>query len=204
MSEADTLVSVIVGVCRQDPERWRQFDTIYRPMLLTYMRNRGLSEFHAQDLVQDVFVKLLSRLHTYDHARCRFRSWLFTVANRTLIDFIRREASRKRALDGWMLQVLQPSPSDSIKLEQEWTQIHRQKILAHALRVVRAGTSSKSWICFEQRLLRNRSGSEIARDLGISPNEVYVNACRVMKRVRSFCDGFDEDISHGFDSEVGR
>ena len=33
MSNTDTLVSVIVGVCQQDPERWRQFDAIYRPML---------------------------------------------------------------------------------------------------------------------------------------------------------------------------
>ena len=33
MSNSDTLVSVIVGVCQQDPERWREFDAIYRPML---------------------------------------------------------------------------------------------------------------------------------------------------------------------------
>ena len=53
MAESNTLVSVIVGVCQRDPERWRQFDAIYRPMLLTYMRNRGLSESHAQDVVQE-------------------------------------------------------------------------------------------------------------------------------------------------------
>jgi len=28
MSNTDTLVSVIDGVCQQDPERWRQFDVI--------------------------------------------------------------------------------------------------------------------------------------------------------------------------------
>jgi RNA polymerase sigma-70 factor (ECF subfamily) len=202
MSESNTLVSVILGVREQDPERWRQFDAIYRPMLLAYMRNRGLSESHAQDVVQEVFLKLLTKLCTYDLGRSRFRTWLFTVANRTLIDFIRREATRRRLLDGCMAQLLNPTPSDSIRLEQEWTRIHRQKILAHALRVVRSGTSPKSWACFEQRLLRNRTGGEIARDLGVTPNDVYVNACRVMKRVRSLCDAFDEDMSHGFESDI--
>ena len=133
MAESNTLVSVIIGVCRRDPERWRQFDAIYRPMLLAYMRNRGLGESHAQDVVQDIFVKLLSKLNTYDRSRCRFRNWLFTVANRTLIDFIRREASRKPALDGWMIQMLQTTPSDSFRMEQDWIRIHRRKILAHAL-----------------------------------------------------------------------
>ena len=202
MAESNTLVSVIVGVCQRDPERWRQFDAIYRPMLLTYMRNRGLSESHAQDVVQDIFVKLLSKLNTYDRARCRFRTWLFIVANRTLIDFIRREASRKRAMEGWMVEVLRSTPSDSVRMEQDWIRIHRRKILAHVPRVVRSCTSSKNWACFEQRLLRNRPGSEIARDLGISSNDVYVSACRVMKQVRRICDSFDEDMSHAFESDV--
>jgi len=30
MSRSATRVSVIVGVCRNDPERWREFDAIYR------------------------------------------------------------------------------------------------------------------------------------------------------------------------------
>ena len=41
MSNTDTLVSVIDGVCQQDPERWRQFDSIYRPMLVAYLRKQG-------------------------------------------------------------------------------------------------------------------------------------------------------------------
>ena len=61
MSSADTLVSVIEGVCEQDPERWRQFDGIYRPMLMAYLRKQGLEESEASDVVQDIFVKLPHR-----------------------------------------------------------------------------------------------------------------------------------------------
>ena len=100
MSNTDTRVSVILGVCRQDPERWREFDAIYRPILATYLRNRGLSDSDANDVIQDVFVKLLRKIHTYDRAKCKFRSWLFNVAHNTVIDHARRRASYQKAVRG--------------------------------------------------------------------------------------------------------
>ena len=41
MSNSDTRGSVIVGVCQQDPERWREFDSIYRPMLICVPAQAG-------------------------------------------------------------------------------------------------------------------------------------------------------------------
>ncbi len=202
MSSSETLVSLIVGVCQQDPERWRQFDGIYRPMLLAYLRKQGLKEFDANDVVQDIFVKLLGRIHTYKREKCSFRSWLYSVAHNALIDHARRLASRKRALDGWVLNVLRATPSDSVRMEEEWAAMHRERILKHALKVVRARVSSRVWACFVQRVFHNHPAAEIARDLNLEPNAVYVNACRVMKLVRTFCEDFDEDMSHAFESDL--
>ena len=202
MSRTDTRVSVIVGVCRQDPERWREFDSIYRPMLFAYLGKQGLKAFDVNDIVQDIFVKLLGKIHTYDREKCKFRSWLFSVAHNTLIDLARRRASERKALDGWAAQILGATPSDSARMTAEWVKIHREKILEHALKTVRARCSSQVWSCFEQRLLRNRPASAIAADLKLEPNAVYVNACRVLKQVRAVCDEFDEDISHAFESGV--
>ena len=202
MSTSETLVSLIVGVCQQDPERWRQFDAIYRPMLMAYMRKQGLREHDASDVVQDIFVKLLGKIHTYDRAKCRFRSWLYSVAHNALIDRARRLASGRRALDGWVLNVLKESPSDSVRMEEEWTTLHRERILKHALKVVRARVSSRVWACFVQRILQNHPAADIARDLDLEPNAVYVNACRAMKLVRKVCEEFEEDVSHAFESDL--
>jgi RNA polymerase sigma-70 factor (ECF subfamily) len=199
MSSTETRVSVIVGVCQQDPKRWSEFNSIYRPMLLAYLCKRGLSESDASDVVQDIFVKLLAKIHTYDREKFKFRSWLFSVAHNTLIDHARRRATHRKAVDGWADQMLSATPSDSVRMTEEWTKIHREKILEHALKTVRSRTSSKVWACFEQRLLRNRPAADIAAELKIQPNAVYVNASRVLKQVRAVCDEFDEDISHGFE-----
>jgi DNA-directed RNA polymerase specialized sigma24 family protein len=129
MLSSETLVSLIDGVRQQDPERWRQFDGIYRPMLHGYLRKQGLKECDASDVVQDIFVKLLGKIDTYDRARCSFRTWLFRVAHNALVDAARRRASRKKALDGWVLNVLRATPSDSVRMEEEWTVMHRERIL---------------------------------------------------------------------------
>jgi RNA polymerase sigma-70 factor (ECF subfamily) len=202
MSSSQTLVSLIVGVCQQDPERWRQFDGIYRPMLQTYLRKQGLKEFDVNDVVQDIFVKLLAKIQTYDRAKCSFRCWLFIVAHNALIDHARRLASRKKALDGWVLNVLRATPSDSVKMEEEWTAMHQERILKHALKVVKARVSTRAWACFVRRVFHNHPAAEIGRDLSLEPNAVYVNACRVMKLVRTVCEEFDEDMSHAFESDL--
>ena len=40
----------------------------------------------------------------------------------------------------------------------------------------------------------------IARELGITANVVFVNACRVLKQVTNICQEFDEDPRDALDS----
>jgi RNA polymerase sigma-70 factor (ECF subfamily) len=173
MSRADTRVSVIVGVCQQDSDRWREFDAIYRPILLGYVCRRGLNELEANEVVQDIVVKLFRKIGTYDRAECRFRTWLFGVAQNTLIDRARRKASYKKAIEGWAAHVLRATTADTIEMEGEFKKLHREKILAHSLKIVRARASTKSWTCFERRLLRDQPAAGISADLKITePNAV--------------------------------
>ena len=200
MSNTDTRGSIILGVCQHDPERWQEFDAIYRPMLFAFLRRQGLPGSDANDVVQDIFLKLLEKIQTYDREKYRFRSWLFGVAHHTLIDLARRRASYKKAVDGWVAHVLRATASDSVKMADEWVKLHRTKILSHALETVRARSLPHVWDCFEQRLLRDRPGAEIARDLNLEPNLVFVNASRVLKKIRAVCQEFDEDLTDDDDS----
>ena len=151
ISNTETRVSVILGVCRQDPYRG-EFDAIYRPILATYLRIRGSSDSDANDVTQDVFVKLIRKIHTYDRTRCKFRSWLFNVAHNTVIDHARRRASYQKALHGWVVHALQATPSDSLEMAKGFADIHRRKFVEHALKTVRAlparpGHASNSACC---------------------------------------------------------
>ncbi len=82
--------------------------------------------------------------------------------------------------------------------------IPREQILDHALKTVRARTLSKVWACFEQRLLRNRPAAAMPAEWKLEPYTVSFYASRILKQVHSCCEEFDEDISHGFESDVSR
>ena len=202
MSYSSTHVSVIIGVREQDPKRWRQFNDLYRPMLMDYLRRRNLPEFDADDVVQDVFVKLISKINTYEREKCCFRSWLFAVVNHSLIDAARRKAAHVKAQEGWVVNVLRSTPTESVMLEEAWRKLHQERILKHALKAVRARVSPRAWACFVQRVFNDHPAAQIGHDLGIGAHAVYVNACRVMKLVRKYCLDFDEDMSHAFESDV--
>jgi len=76
----ETRMSLLVRV--RDPadaEGWREFVCLYEPLLLAYVRHKGLSEHDARDVVQEVFATLVRTLPGFalDHERGRFRTWLW-------------------------------------------------------------------------------------------------------------------------------
>ena len=129
-----------------------------------------MKDFDADEVVQEIFVKLLDKICTYDRTRSRFRTWLFGVAE-LAVDNARRRASYAKALDGWAVEMLHASPSDSQKMSVEFLKIHRSKILKHALKKTGQHLAQGLGV-FRATTLADRPGADIATDLGISPNAV--------------------------------
>ncbi len=190
-SEFATNIALIARVRdSRDIESWREFYEFYRPLLTRYLRRLGLNDQTANDMIQDVFVRLLQALPQFDldRERGRFRSYLWKLCYNALIDHARHTKVRKRAEEEWITRFRHSDRADSEKLHEEWNQVHRQQVLKRALPAVQAVTSAKAWTCFEGRFLHDRPGSAIAADLGISDKAVFVYASRVLKAVRAQCD----------------
>lgn len=177
----------------QDSESWREFVAIYEPLLVSYVRSRGLSASDASDVVQEILINLLRVLPTFklDHERGRFRTWLWQLTMNAIADYFRRRKTQGRAEDGW-----RESAPTSVTDEPDdaWVQSYRQRILEFVMPQVKAITQEKTWKCFEEFVLKNRSGNEIAAEIGITPNAVRVNANRVMDKVRTLCADYLEEL----------
>ena len=72
--------------------------------------------------------------------------------------------------------------------------MHRQRTLQFAMERVRDVTAPKTWTCFEQHVLHGRSGAEVGAEVGLPANSVYVNAARVLERIREQCASYREDL----------
>jgi RNA polymerase sigma factor (sigma-70 family) len=181
---------------RSDAESWREFYEYYQPLLMRYLRRLGLKEHAADDVIQDVFARLLHSLpdFTLGGKPGRFRGYLWKVTFSALVDQARHARVRRHAEEEWVRRLRDADESESRKMEAEWDQAERQHRMDIAMRRVRSVTSARSWACFEQRLLRDRPATAIAAELGITANAVFVYASRVLKAVRAECDAVAREL----------
>jgi RNA polymerase sigma-70 factor (ECF subfamily) len=196
-SEFRTNISLIKSV--RDPadtESWRKFHDFYAPLLRRYLKRLGLEENSANDVYQDVFVRLLENLPTFelDKQRGRFRSYLWKLTYSALVDRARRVKVRAQAEEQWVRRFREESDSESRRVQDELNEINRQQILKRVLPRVRSTTSHTAWRCFEERLIKDRPGAEIAAEMAISTDAVYVYASRVMKAVRRQCSTIADEL----------
>ena len=83
----------------QRDEAWAVFHVRYRDVIFGWCLRRGLLPDDAEDLTQDVLLKLFQQLPKYRHdpEQRQFRGWLKVVVNNTLIDFWRRQQRRSES-----------------------------------------------------------------------------------------------------------
>ena len=84
----------------QDEQSWEEFLQAYQPYIQAIVRNMKISEHDADDIVQQVMLKVWKNIATIENdPNKRFRSWLSTVTANCVKDFV-----RKRKLDAARLE----------------------------------------------------------------------------------------------------
>lgn len=93
--------------------------SLYRsaaPAVLGYLRGHGAAE--PEDLTSEVFIGVMRGLPAFRGREADFRSWLFTIAHRRLLDERRRSTRRREQLvEPEMLGALLPpveGPEDQV------------------------------------------------------------------------------------------
>jgi RNA polymerase sigma-70 factor (ECF subfamily) len=182
-----THISLLCDVgagCRRE-EAWAVFQARYRGVILGWCLRRGLSLESAEDLTQDVLLKLFQQLPQYSHdpARGQFRGWLKAVVNNVLTDFWRRE--RRRPEEGGVggttfLERLEdlasPDPPGELSVVIEE---HARTTAAEILGRVRAKVKETTWQAFYQTMVEQRPAAEVAAELSLSVASVYKASYRV-------------------------
>jgi RNA polymerase sigma-70 factor (ECF subfamily) len=95
VTDEDLMLAVRRGdVSRLEP----LFDRYYR-LLFEYLARTTSNRATAEDLVQDVFVRVLKYRHTFRDDSC-FETWVFRIARNARVDYFRSRHFRETALEG--------------------------------------------------------------------------------------------------------
>lgn len=169
----------------KNDEGWKAFHTRYHQVILTWCLRRELPLAWAEDLTQEIWLKLLRDIHTYDPAKGKLRSWLKAVVNNSLTDFWRRQRGKPErggvggsAFLEKLGGVADPKAADELSVA-----IERQAntSAAEVLARVRARVHETTWQAFHQTLVEQRPAKDVAKELGISVSTVYKDTYRVKK-----------------------
>ncbi|MFI5792350.1 sigma-70 family RNA polymerase sigma factor [Streptomyces sp. NPDC051677] len=95
-----------------DPDAVDRFVRALHPDVVRYVRHLSADRQLADDLAQDTFLRALGSLHRFE-GRSSARTWLLSIARRTVVDSLRYAASRPRSadLDDWTVWAERAQPS---------------------------------------------------------------------------------------------
>ena len=100
-----TLLRKIAELAQGDDHaEWEAFVELYASPLKRFVRlqSPGMSEVDAEDVVQDVFIRLVSALRErrYDRGKAKFRAYLASMTRHLLIDRYRAAQARPQPVVG--------------------------------------------------------------------------------------------------------
>jgi RNA polymerase sigma-70 factor (ECF subfamily) len=115
----------LIGALRQGL-RWEEFVALYgRLILLWGRRDFGLQESDAENLCQEVLLRVWKGIAGYDPARGRFRSWLYACTRNVALSL----RSRRPGETGGLPDAAAPEPP-------AWRRLAEESDLEDALRVI--------------------------------------------------------------------
>ena len=149
-------------------------------------------EAHADDVVQDAFLRAYSNLHRFD-ARAQLGTWLYRITVNCAMDLMRKE-SRRRArethedrLDLATLEGDEPRP-DRLAESGE---------LGRAVRRVLAGLSPAERTAFVLRHFEGYTSVEIGRLLGLRAGATRNAVFRAVRKLRAALEPLVEATEEG-------
>jgi RNA polymerase sigma-70 factor (ECF subfamily) len=184
---SSTSPTLLGRVCQSpaDSTSWADFVHRYGPRIYRWCRQWHLTDADAQDVTQNVLLKLFTRLPTFAYdPRRSFRAWLKTVTHhawRDYLDSFRRQG--RAGTDTAVFQMLDrlEARDDLVKhLEEEFD----RELLAEATVRVKARVAPHTWEAFHLLTHEGLPTAVVAERTGMQPATVLVAKSKVIKMLR--------------------
>jgi RNA polymerase sigma-70 factor (ECF subfamily) len=166
-----------------DDAAWQRLADIYTPLIRGWLRRQALPEQDADDLVQEVLTVVFRRLPEFRRGdrTGSVRRWLRTITVNCLRDHWRARRGRPRATgDSDFLQMLEQLEDPDSGLSRLWDEEHNRHVTRHLLALIRPSFEARTWQAFERVALEDASPDEVAAELGMSVNAVFIAKSRVL------------------------
>lgn len=168
----------------EDPRAWQLFVERYQPKIRRWCLAWGLQDSDADDITQDVLVKLFGALRKFRYDPDKgFHAWLKTVTQHAWFDFL---AARRKdpGHNADSIGQIADSAEAQSDLERRIEEAFERDLLNLAMNRVKGRVKSVTWDAFHLTAIGGLSGADAAQKLGMPVAHVFVAKHRVQKMLQ--------------------
>ena len=183
----DPDIRVMLRVRDDDPSAFAELVELYNHRLITVLHHLVGNAEEAEDLAQEVFLRVYRARKKY-RARCKFSTWLFTIANNLALNTLR---SRKRRpvvpLNTRDSGPLGPRPAEQLVLDsgQQPAQRIQQQELTAIIRQALDGLNERQRMAVLLNKFEDMNYAAIAEVMGLTTKAVKSLLCRARTNLRA-------------------
>jgi RNA polymerase sigma-70 factor (ECF subfamily) len=180
---AATSASLLNRVRTFEPAAWARLVELYGPLVYHWCLRAKLQPADAADVGQEVFAAVARTIVRFrrDRAGDSFRGWLYTITRNKIRD--RATSHEPAAVGGETMNRLERLPAPDSQPDDEAVCCERGELVRRAVELVRGDFEPATWNAFWRTTVDGRPADEVAAELGLTRNAVYLARARVRRRL---------------------
>ena len=173
---AEDMSPLMVLIAEQrDRQAFIKLFDYYAPRVKSFLVGKGLTQAAADDVLQETMLAVWQKAASYDPAKAKLSTWVFTIARYKYIDRLRHEGRRPTETADFDLH-----ESDNVLSDDEVLHEQRQEAVQAAIANLPAKQQSVIFLSFVKGLAHN----EIAERLGLPLGTVKSRIRRSFAQLR--------------------
>jgi RNA polymerase sigma-70 factor, ECF subfamily len=185
-SSGSLSTSVLERALVGDQDAFRKITDLFSGLVYCWCRKKGLSEEDAKDTSQEVFKTVAIKLGLFrrEAPSDSFRAWIRSVTRNKIADHYRGAETHIKASHGQGVEIAEiPDKCWNIELEDDPVR-ETTELFQRAVQLIRQEFSERDFQAFWRVAVNGMSAKDVATELGMTPNAVFIVISRIKKRVR--------------------
>jgi len=112
--------SFIKGCQNAEANAQRQLYESYLPYVLTIARRFGIADQEMADVIQEIFIEILSNIDKYDSNIGEFKYWLKSVAIHKILNIQRKQGRKREITVEYLEETLAVKHTNTANLDNEF------------------------------------------------------------------------------------
>jgi RNA polymerase sigma-70 factor, ECF subfamily len=195
-ANAATSLTLLDKVRASDKAAWERLHQLYEPLVRHWCRQALLQEADTADVSQEVFFAVSNGIGEF-HKVCAtdtFRGWLRVITRRKICNRWRQLTPGALGIGGSNAQGhLLEVPGEDDGSSGDSADTETGLLWRRAVELIATDFNEQSWKAFWRVVIEGRSATDVAADLGMTANAVYLAKARILARLREEFGGLIEE-----------